>query len=154
MVLKQTIKSMVITHENKTSKLSRNDTCTCGSGKKYKKCCLNSSTDQANNKYRKIPRFSTQEMTDSEELALLAMPLELTFISLDKQYSINDLFIKNTLEILLDKYHYNEDPETIYKILATLYQCVMVRGYRGRAYIEFLNRCVSSELPLLELSAV
>jgi len=179
-IIKQTILSMKSSQDKTISKLSRNDLCTCGSGKKYKKCCLNSSKEGGNNRYRKIPRFSTQEMADSEELALLAMPFELTFISLDRKYSINDLFIKNILEVLLDKYYYNEEPvsnygagatviyslfrgcieetfkdeepETIYKILATIYQCIMVRGYRGRAYIEFLHKFASTTLPLQKLA--
>ena len=28
-----------------TKKIGRNDPCPCGSGKKYKKCCINSSND-------------------------------------------------------------------------------------------------------------
>jgi len=33
--------------DGKAAKVGRNDPCPCGSGKKYKKCCLNKATTDA-----------------------------------------------------------------------------------------------------------
>jgi uncharacterized protein len=33
-------RSVVTTFQHETPKVGRNDACPCGSGKKYKKCCL------------------------------------------------------------------------------------------------------------------
>jgi len=35
------IKAVEFTKKQSTKKIGRNDPCPCGSGKKYKKCCLN-----------------------------------------------------------------------------------------------------------------
>jgi tetratricopeptide (TPR) repeat protein len=41
-------------------KLGRNDSCPCGSGKKYKKCCLNKSAPEGNIVYTDLDQLSNK----------------------------------------------------------------------------------------------
>jgi len=41
-------------------KISRNDPCSCGSGKKYKKCCLNKSANEGNFVYTDLDQLSNK----------------------------------------------------------------------------------------------
>lgn len=175
-LLKNTIQDMMSAHGQTMVKIGRNDLCSCGSQKKYKKCCMN---EIQSDKYRHIPHFSTQEMADSDELSWLATSIEQIFCGIDYKCQIKDIVIKRILERQLDRYYYdielsetkqkisdmdpgiklvdkifdtvvqeyfaNEPREMIYKILSTLYQCILHRGTRGRAYIEFLHK----HLPVL-----
>jgi len=47
-------------------KIGRNDPCPCGSGKKYKKCCLKKSLDHR----IRTPKMTLKTMTDTAKLHL------------------------------------------------------------------------------------
>ena len=50
------------------AKLNRNSPCSCGSGKKYKKCCLNKKPDQAD-EFLKQGRVHSEQGKHKEAVA-------------------------------------------------------------------------------------
>jgi hypothetical protein len=54
-------RSMALVDQLPATKVSRNDPCPCGSGKKYKKCCLSSHEEARRN----LPADTLQEMEDA-----------------------------------------------------------------------------------------
>jgi hypothetical protein len=46
-------------------KIGRNDPCPCGSGKKYKKCCISKATDNDDNKINELYRFEPGSYGDT-----------------------------------------------------------------------------------------
>lgn len=63
------------------AKINRNDPCPCGSGKKYKQCCMNKATPAVQDKAPPLPALTVAQMTDMtyryirEERWLEAEPL-------------------------------------------------------------------------------
>ena len=44
----------MVSERKKKFKLGRNDPCPCGSGKKYKKCCLPKDEEEKRNRYEMV----------------------------------------------------------------------------------------------------
>ena len=57
----------------KTTKVGRNDPCPCGSGKKYKKCCLNKPEEEVVRKFRASSSNQDLELSDTQRAEIIRL---------------------------------------------------------------------------------
>ena len=135
----------------------------CGEIRSQEKCagCSFCKDASANRNYRLVPHYSTEEMANSPELEDISEVIETALCRLwaadDK--NVNDRTVSRLVEILLDRYHFNDaealsDPmltagcqllvRTIkYElggVLAAVHRSIQRRTSGGSSYLAFVSQ--------------
>lgn len=76
---------------SKSKKVGRNEKCNCGSGKKYKKCCMNKGENTDS-------RWFSNHSVNDFDVYNLSLEQELYLIKQSKEKFINSLFDDSTIE--------------------------------------------------------
>lgn len=143
----------------------------CGESRQADTCsgCIFFKEPKAEKKYTNLPMIPLPQMENDIELQSYANAIESTFCSFDQSENrmLKDPTILSILELLLDKYHFNQQPveiedkmvgkgfsqvlrsigqdladvptETLTKIIGSIYFVAKRRSEGNREYLDFIH---------------
>lgn len=150
----------------------------CGESRTPKKCegCSFFANAQVNRNYTSVPYFTIGEMANSSELENVSQVIEtaLTDIWMANRKDINDNMVLRLVELLLDRYHFNDGApittdsvqataysslvgtvenelrrvpaEKLVKVLAAVYRSIQRRTVGGCSYLTFISRYTNPDI--------
>jgi hypothetical protein len=143
----------------------------CGESRTGEKCggCSFAKPASATRNYRNVPYYTTQEMADTIESVSLVVESTLCRIWKNNPHIVNDRTASRLVELLIDKYHFNDDapprespeveegfhlllrniekrlPQTsseeLVKVLGAVYRSIARRS-DGTSYLQFISEMI------------
>ena len=143
----------------------------CGESRNQEKCEGCSFFKGAGGRnYRKVPYYTTLEMTNNPELEILSSVIETALCKVWQAdpYRVTDRTVTALVELLLDQYHFNDTPptltdpvvapaaqllmeilerklppvsaQTLVKVLTAVHRSIQRRTVGGCSYLEFISQ--------------